>query len=310
MLYVKSKDEIVCVIDSVDKYINYKFDVVILDEGVEYLTHTSKTVFNLNTDRYLLLYPELVDVDKKALIDLGFNISFQMSRDEAESKELVKKGNIYDVHIQLEDSVEEKISKLRDRMMLLMEELPIPYYKVLMMIPQLTRTPNAVYISKALEIRKIVNEINNIYATYYKKYAFYQEIILNTEKPRCIVFANSVEQSMYIESLFPLFSKSYHSKLKKKEQQSIIEEFSINKFQSLVSVNALKRGLDVQDVNLAFEFNRIGTKNAQYAITQEIGRCRDYFNFYRLVCVAKTFKTSDFNKLQKTKVKTQTIIYA
>lgn len=89
------------------------------------------------------------------------------------------------------------------------------------------------------------------------------------EGKKWIIFTKNISLATQLNNMIA-GSRVYHSKLKKKERESILEDYALCKFTVLIAVDALNEGLNITDVDAAVSVSGSSTELEQI---QRLGRC-------------------------------------
>lgn len=102
---------------------------------------------------------------------------------------------------------------------------------------------------------------------YYVKIESYQEkkdclyeLLQQLRITQCIIFVNKIETTndlkFFLDSKkIPIPSAVFHSGMSSEEQNDVYKKFKDNKFRLLISTDKLSRGIDIQSINIVFNFD-------------------------------------------------------
>ena len=113
-------------------------------------------------------------------------------------------------------------------------------------------------------------EIGNIFKIHYKLLFYLKRFI--REKKQVFIFVPTIDQSIYLARLLKLFfPKGTHVNSKRDDNEEIIDDFRLGKYQYLVSTAVLERGITVRNLQVIV-FNADHSIYDDHSLIQIAGR--------------------------------------
>lgn len=102
-----------------------------------------------------------------------------------------------------------------------------------------------------------------------EKISVVKEILSKLPNKKWIIFTKTIKMAEQLKAAHPS-SQIYHSKLKTKEREKVLSDYSLNYFNVLISVDALNEGFNVENVECGMTVSGSSTELEQI---QRLGRC-------------------------------------
>lgn len=268
-------------IQTVYKYENTEWDLVVCDEIHNYLPENGKSgyeyfkFFELNKYRYILGLSASIDLNRMDFLNKIAPISYALSLEEAVKLGIISPFTIYNVEIPLSEAEDVEYKRLLN---------VYQYYERLLGGRFVAYSNSIKYISKdyteseenkrnAIIYRATMKKRQNLLNDAVNKIACTQNILKYFPDSNGIIFSESINQC---HKLVESHEKAivYHSKLKKSERELALKKLNDKrtKYRYISAVKALNEGLSIDSI--VFAIITAGNSKIKDMI-QRIGRsCR------------------------------------
>lgn len=285
--YNMDKVTIKC-INSVYKSIS-SYDLVVIDEVHRSLSDKFIDMYSTIEFKYLLGLTATVprDPERQALLNEFCPVLLERDINDSLNIGAVSPFKVYNLAVNLSPTIKNKYNAFNSTF----NQGIMVLSRIKSQVPQIGQNFKSAFdIAKSFRTGKASNLPSDIHDDLVKaskafwsgmtlrkkilydnpeKLSIVKQIYLRYPSDKWIIFTKTIDLAKKISDLIPN-SRLYHSKMKTLDRETTLEDFQSNRFNVLITVDALNEGLDVPDVDKAISVSGTSTELEQI---QRLGRC-------------------------------------